>query len=58
MSLDQSSGQERTVTWTAMADGTQADDEMLTPRFEEHVRGGLVENLVQLLGLLKGPKLG
>ena len=41
-----------------MEDGTKADYEMLTPRFEEHARSALVDNLVQLLGLLQGPKLG
>ncbi len=28
----------RTVSWTSMADGDQADYEMLTPLFEEHAR--------------------
>ena len=48
----------RTVSWTAMADGDRADYEMLTPVFEEHARGSLVNNLVAMLGWLKGPTLG
>ena len=46
------------VTWTRMADGTQADYERLVPAFEEHALGGLVDNLLHLLGMLKGPNLG
>ena len=46
------------VVWTSMAEGTQADYEMLTPLFEEHARGVLVNNLVAMLGMLRGPKLG
>lgn len=41
-----------------MADGTKADYEMLAAAFESHTRGQLVDNLVGLLALLKGPKLG
>jgi predicted HD phosphohydrolase len=47
-----------TVTWTQMADGTQADYERLTPLFEQHARGNLVGNLVTLLQMLQGPTLG
>ena len=46
------------VSWTRMADGTREDYEFLTPLFESHARGALVDNLVLLLGLLRGPKLG
>ncbi len=48
----------RTVSWTSMADGDQTDYEMLTPLFEEHARGALVGNLLTMLDMLKGPKLG
>ncbi len=48
----------RTVSWTEMRHGTKADYEFLTPAFEEHARGALVDNLCGLLGLLKGPTLG
>lgn len=48
----------RTVSWTSMQDGDQADYEMLTPQFEEHARGALVDNLCTMLDMLKGPKLG
>ena len=46
------------VAWTEMAHGTQADYEILTPAFDEHARGNLVANLVSMLEMLKGPKLG
>ena len=49
---------DRTVTWTEMQHGDQADYEMLTPAFEEHARANLVPNLVTMLGLLKGDPLG
>lgn len=48
----------RTVSWTSMADGDQADYEMLTPLFEEHARDALVGNLTSMLKMLKGPTLG
>ena len=41
-----------------MADGTKADYEMLNPLFEDHARANLVDNLVGMLELLRGPKLG
>lgn len=41
-----------------MNEGTQADYEMLGQLYEEHSRGELVENLVNLLTVMKGPKLG
>lgn len=41
-----------------MNDGTQADYEMLGQLYEEHSQGELVENLVNLLSVMKGPKLG
>jgi len=48
----------RTVSWTSMAEGDQADYELLTPLFEEHARGALVGNLTSMLNMLKGPTLG
>jgi len=47
-----------TVTWISMADGSQADYEVLTPLFEEHARSALVDNLVSMLAMLRGPLLG
>ncbi len=41
-----------------MADGTKQDYEFLQPAFEEHARGHVVKNLLDLLDRLKGPKLG
>jgi len=38
--------------------GTRADYHGLNAAFEEHARGALVDNLFNLLGLLKGPNLG
>lgn len=46
------------VTWAHMKDGTRADYEMLSERFDEHVQGELVKNLLSLLSAMKGPKLG
>ena len=46
------------VSWTEMCRGTREDYEYLTPAFEQHARGALVDNLIGLLGLLKGPNLG
>ena len=48
----------RTVDWTEMQYGTRADYEMLGPAFEQHVRGNLVGNLVEMLGMLAGDPLG
>ena len=50
--------QMRTVTWTAMADGTEADYRYLNDIYLDHARGGLIDNLLGILGALKGPKLG
>jgi len=47
-----------TVSWTEMQYGTKHDSELLCPAFEQHTRGNLVDNLCNLLGLLKGPTLG
>lgn len=47
-----------TVTWTRMADGTRADYEMLGRKYSKHVDSELVGNLINLLGVLKGPRLG
>lgn len=41
-----------------MAEGTRADYRYLTPLFEAHAKARLVPNIVMLLDLLKGPKLG
>lgn len=41
-----------------MNEGTQADYVMLGQLYEEHSQGELVENLVNLLSVMKGPKLG
>lgn len=49
---------DRTVTWTEMQYGDRDDYLMLAPAFEEHARGALVDNLVVLLDMLRGPKLG
>lgn len=46
------------VQWTAMADGTREDYEFLGPLFAEHARRELVGNILGLLELMKGPKLG
>jgi len=50
--------EERTVDWTSMEHGDQADYEMLGPRFHSHARDALVGNLVTMLDMLKGPTLG
>lgn len=39
-------------------DGTKQDYEFLESVFDAHTRGVLVDNLMMLLGLLRGPKLG
>ena len=41
-----------------MADGTEEDYRHLGEVFEEHTKGHLVDNLLGILALLKGPKLG
>ena len=46
------------VPWTEMQHGTREHYEYLGPAFYEHARESLVDNLMMLLGLLKGPKLG
>lgn len=38
--------------------GSKQDYEFITPAYESHARGALVDNLCGLLGLLKGPTLG
>jgi predicted HD phosphohydrolase len=47
-----------TVSWTSMDQGTKQDYERLAAAFEEHAYSRLVDNLCNLLGLLKGPTLG
>lgn len=46
------------VSWTAMADGTREDYEMLGEKYAAHTQGEVVENMVRLLEVMKGPKLG
>ena len=46
------------VPWIEMQHGTRSDYEYLTAAFEEHARGALVDNLVNMLTLLQGPTLG
>ena len=46
------------VTWTEMQYGTKEDYLALGPEFDMHAKAGLVDNLCNLLGLLKGPTLG
>ena len=48
----------KSVQWTAMADGTREDYEFLGSIFGEHSRQHLVGNIVGLLQIMKGPKLG
>ena len=46
------------VSWTSMENGTQSDYEFLGSLYTEHANGELVENLVNLLKVMEGPKLG
>ena len=46
------------VTWTQMADGTREDYDMLGRLYTEHTQGEAVENLVAMLKVMQGPKLG
>jgi len=46
------------VTWTEMDHGTKADYEMLGKLYTEHTQGELIENMITLLKLMEGPKLG
>ena len=46
------------VSWTQMADGTREDYAVLGALYAEHTQDELVENLVALLKIMKGPKLG
>ena len=48
----------RTINWTEMSQGTREDYRYLQPLYEDHTHGQLVQNLITLMGLLKGPKLG
>ncbi len=47
-----------TVPWTRMEDGSRADYEMLSPAYEDHAKATLAPNLVSILTMMKGPKLG
>ena len=51
-------GDDTPVPWTEMRHGTQADYERLGARFDEHVQATLADNLLGMLTLLRGPKLG
>ncbi len=46
------------VSWTEMRHGSKDDYERLGVLFSEHAQAGLVDNVVNMLELLKGPKLG
>lgn len=46
------------VSWTEMRHGTRDDYVQLDGAFTAHAKAGLVDNLVNMLELLKGPKLG
>jgi len=46
------------VTWTQMADGTREDYAMLGQLYTEHTQSEVVDNLVAMLKVMKGPKLG
>jgi len=46
------------VSWTSMADGTREDYEFLGEIYTEHARGELVDNMITMLDIMKGPKLG
>lgn len=46
------------VPWTRMEDGTRADYEMLGALYAEHSQDELVGNLISLLDVMRGPKLG
>ena len=46
------------VPWTRMEEGTAADYAVLTAAAEAHTAGALVDNLLTMLALLKGPNLG
>ena len=46
------------VSWTRMEDGTKEDYEFLAGHYTEHSQDELVPNLVSLLKVLEGPKLG
>jgi predicted HD phosphohydrolase len=46
------------VSWTRMEEGTAADYAVLTTAAVAHTGGALVDNLLTMLDLLKGPNLG
>lgn len=49
---------DRTVSWTRMEHGTREDFAYLDTAFTTHARAALVDNLIGLLGALRGPTLG
>ncbi|MGI9608061.1 MAG: HD domain-containing protein [Acidimicrobiales bacterium] len=46
------------VSWTEMKHGTVEDYAFLGERYNAHAQGELIENLVKLLRVMEGPKLG
>ena len=46
------------VSFVHMADGTKEEYEFLGPIFEEHAQSEIVDNLITLLQVMRGPKLG
>lgn len=46
------------VRWTRMEEGTAADYAVLTAAAEAHTSAALVDNLLAMLDMLKGPNLG
>ena len=46
------------ISWTKMEDGTQEDYEFLCSTFTDHGRSEVVGNLVTMLAIMEGPKLG
>lgn len=46
------------VPWTRMEEGTEDDYRRLTAAFDEHAQAVLVDNLLAMLDMLKGPNLG
>lgn len=48
----------QTVSWTNMADGTREDYQRLKPAFFDYAMDRLVDNVLNLLEQLRGPKLG
>lgn len=47
-----------TVSWTHMGEGSREDYEFLGEEFDSHVGPALVPNLVTMLKVMEGPKIG